>query len=136
MTYGDLYQMPLLTKVINETLRLWPVVPQGPRREMMHDDTIKGPDGKPVVVKKGTIVHVPHWLLHRNKNLWGEDALEFNPDRMGDKDFNRNRAFMPFTRPPRDCIGRNFAMMEMRTIIMYLVSGLARCRRVSDACQF
>ena len=52
------------------------------------------------------------------------------------KYFNRNRAFMPFTRPPRDCIGRNFAMMEMRTIIMYLVSALARCRRVSDAYQF
>ena len=96
----------------------------------------KGPDGKPVVVKKGTIVHVPHWLVHRSEKHWGEDALEFNPDRMGDKDFNRNRAFMPFTRPPRDCIGRNFAMMEMRTIIMYLVSGLARCRRVSDAYQF
>lgn len=118
--YRDITRMRYVTKVINETLRLWPVVPQGPRREMMHDDTITGPDGKPVVVKKGTIVHVPHWLLHRNKEYWGEDALEFNPERMGKKDYNTNRAFMPFTRPPRDCIGRNFAMMEMRTIIMYL----------------
>jgi cytochrome P450 len=120
LEYRDITKMRYTTKVINETLRLWPVVPQGPRREMMFDDTIKGPDGKPVTVKKGTIVHVPHWLLHRNKKLWGDDVLEFKPDRMGDKDFNKNRAFMPFTRPPRDCIGRNFAMMEMRTLVLYI----------------
>ena len=28
---------------------------------------------------------------------------------------------MPFTLPPRDCLGRNFAMMEMRAVLLALL---------------
>lgn len=69
-------------------------------------------------------------MRQRNPVLWGEDADEFNPDR----EFRDNEAwgryqtafhasnpasprFSPFTFGPRDCLGKNFAQMEMRTIL-------------------
>merc|ERR1719502_712765 len=65
---------------------------------------------------------------HLNPDLWGADVLEFNPDRdwRGDEIWNgdvfraynpSSKRFSPFTFAPRDCIGKNFAQMEMRTII-------------------
>ena len=68
---------------------------------------------------------------HRSTELWGEDANQFNPDRAFEDDelwhdqvyAARNphsRRFSPFTHTPRDCIGKNFAQMEMRTILTQL----------------
>jgi cytokinin trans-hydroxylase len=118
--YRELNGLRELTKMINETLRMWPVVANGPFREMAYDDSIRGGghghDQPDVVLKKGTFVQFPHYTMHRSTEFWGPDADEFNPDRK----FNMD-AFMPFTRPPRDCIGRNFAMMEMRCILAHII---------------
>jgi cytochrome P450 len=64
--------------------------------------------------------------------LWGGDANEFNPDReFSDRElwhgsgfaaYNpHTERFSPFTHPPRDCIGKNFAQMEIRTILLHLL---------------
>jgi hypothetical protein len=49
--------MTFLTRVITETLRLWPSVPNGTFRETEFDDVITGRDGKPVTIPK---VSTPH----------------------------------------------------------------------------
>ena len=119
---------PFMTRCITETLRLWPVVPNGTFRQLSYDDEVKGPDGKMVPLKKGTFVQVTTVGRHRNKDLWGDDVGRFNPDREWEDDelwhdqvyAARNphsRRFSPFTHTPRDCIGKNFAQMEMRTIL-------------------
>jgi cytochrome P450 len=119
---------PFLTRCITETLRLWPVVPNGTFRQLSHDDYVKGPGGKQVLLPKGTFVQVTTIGRHRNPELWGDDAAEFNPDREWQDDelwhdqvyAARNPhspRFSPFTHTPRDCIGKNFAQMEMRTIL-------------------
>merc|ERR1711871_1235542 len=59
------------------------------------------------------------------------DAETFNPDREFSEAelwheqpfaaYNPNsKRLSPFTYPPRDCLGKNFAQMEMRTILSYL----------------
>ena len=118
LTYRQLFKFRYLTKVINETLRLWPVVANGSFRKLQHDDVVACPHkgtsrsaavagaetgDAEVLLPKGTIVQAPHWSLHRSKALWGADAHEFRPDRKW-----KQRAFMPFTLPPRDCIGRKY----------------------------
>lgn len=41
-----------------------------------------GPDGKsPIFVKAGTQVFYYVWIMHRRKDIYGEDADEFRPER-------------------------------------------------------
>ena len=114
-----------------ETLRLWTAVPNGTFRELQYDDYVKGPGGKPTLLKKGTYVQIVNAMRQRNTTLWGPDAMDFNPDREfrddeiwgGEsfKGFNpSSERFSPFTFQPRDCLGKNFAQMEMRTILANL----------------
>jgi len=134
MTYDDCKKLPFLTRCVMETLRLWPAVANGTFRQLQYADSVKGPNGRDVVLPKGTFVQIPHFLRHRNPTLWGPDAETFNPLRnfrdeelwgtSGSVDFKAynpaSPRFSPFTFTPRDCLGKNFAQMEMRTILAHL----------------
>lgn len=135
LCYDDLRMFEYMTKCIAETLRLWPVVPNGTFRQLQFDDTVCGPGPayKPVHVPKGTFVQIANWTRHRSKQLWGPDAETFNPDRAWKEDelwgdshfplggFNpASERYSPFTYAPRDCMGKNFAHMEMRVILYTL----------------
>ena len=89
---------------------------------------VTGPDGENVPVKKGTFVQIANWMRHRSPELWGEDVLEFNPmrefrgnelwDGASFAGYNpQSERYSPFTFTPRDCMGKNFAQMEMRVIL-------------------
>lgn len=114
--------LPLLGRCLLETLRKWPVVPNGTFRELVADDYVRGPDGRSVLLKKGTFCQVTTWMRHHSTELWGADADQWNPHRnfseaelvFGITTSGVNPAtprFSPFTYPPRDCMGKNFAMM-------------------------
>jgi cytochrome P450 len=131
LEYRDCRLLPFLTRCVVETLRLWPAVPQGTFRELQYDDYVLGKNGEQVKLPKGTYCQVEHWSRHRDTSLWGDDANTFNPDREFTQDelwndgafmaYNPSTPrFTPFTHPPRDCIGKNFAQMEMRTILSHL----------------
>ncbi|KAI1329289.1 bifunctional P-450:NADPH-P450 reductase [Xylariaceae sp. FL0255] len=58
---------------------------------------------------------------HVDPTVWGEDVLEFKPERMLDENFNKlpKNAWKPFGNGARACIGRPFAMQEaILTMIM------------------
>jgi hypothetical protein len=104
----------------------------GTFRQIQFDDLITGVNGEKVKIKKGTFVNINNWSRHRNPDLWGKDANVFNPDRaFKDAEIWHDRAFAaynpatsrfsPFTFPPRDCIGKNFAHMESRLILANLL---------------
>jgi len=131
-TYRDLSRLDLLDRCITETLRMWPAVPNGTYRQLQFDDTVKGPEGTPVLLPKGTYVNMTNWSKHRNRELWG-DADTFNPHRqwregevakvgcaMAAVTIESER-FSPFAHAPRGCLGRNFAQMEMRLIMLHLL---------------
>lgn len=131
MELDDLRALTFVTRVIAETLRFWPSVPNGTIREVQFDDVIVGSDGKEAPLPKGTQVMIPALLLHMNTKLWGSDAHIFNPDRdflPEELWFGKGFAayapqsfrYCPFTFGPRDCIGKTFAMMEARVILAHL----------------
>jgi cytochrome P450 len=65
---------------------------------------------------KDSTFSVLTWLVHRDKRWWGDDALEFRPERFETEDYPRY-AYIPFGGGPRVCIGNSFAMMEARLLL-------------------
>ncbi|MCO5600388.1 hypothetical protein L7F22_054500 [Adiantum nelumboides] len=76
-------------------------------------------------IPKGLSVWVPVLAIHHDKNIWGEDADEFKPERFFEgvaKACKHPMAFMPFSFGPRNCVGQNFAMMEAKIVLCMLLS--------------
>lgn len=111
ISYKDLFKFNYLTLVINEGLRMWPVVAMGTVRILEEDTVI---DGK--IAKKGVMLRFPHYLIHRNPSYW-EQPNKFIPERKWN-----NEAFLPFSRQPRDCLGRNLALLEMRMFLISMIT--------------
>lgn len=134
LAYADLGSghLTYMDRCITETLRLWPAVASGTYRQLQFDEEVHGIGGAMVTLPRGTPVNIVNWSRHRNPELWGADADDFNPER---KFFNeemthvgcpmaarnpQSQRFSPFAHQPRSCLGRNFAQMEMRLIMLNL----------------
>lgn len=113
--------LPYLHAVCNETLRFHAPVPLT-MREAALDTTIQGNP-----VPKGTRIILPPGAVNFSKELWGEDADEFRPERwIGQGKANTggaqsNYAFLTFLHGPRSCIGQGFAKAEFACLLAGLV---------------
>src|SRR4249919_2809793 len=85
-TYAQIHQLPFVSQILDETLRLWPTAPAFTRRP--YEDTVIG--GK-YQLRKDTGALVLVGMLHRDKQVWGENPEAFEPDRFGPE----NRAKIP-----------------------------------------
>lgn len=67
-----------------------------------------GPDGNaPILVRPGEGVGYCVYVMHRRKDLYGEDADEFRPERWeGDALRDIGWGYLPFNGGPRLCLGR------------------------------
>jgi cytochrome P450 len=121
MDSNKLDGMPYLHAVCNEVLRLYSPVPLT-LRDAAVDTTILGQ-----FVPKGTKVILAPWAVNHSKELWGDDAGEFNPDRwMAPGQANSggavsNYAFLTFLHGPRSCIGQKFAVAELAALLAAFV---------------
>lgn len=70
-----------------------------------------GLDGQsPILIRRGTGVGYVICYMHRRKDLYGEDASEFKPERWeGDKLANIRYGYLPFHGGPRLCLGSEIA---------------------------
>jgi hypothetical protein len=134
--YQDFKKLAYMTRCIMETLRLRSALPNGTFREILEDDYVIGLNQEKVEIKKGTYIQIPNIFRHLNRDLWGEDARKFNPEREFREEELWNNSiinsynpstsrFSPFTYGPRDCIGKNFSQIEMRLILLYLIKNFS-----------
>jgi hypothetical protein len=73
-------------------------------------------------VAKGTVVYVPITALNRSEILWGKTAKDFNPNRWLDDSISQEMAseiqgyrhMLTFSNGPRACLGRTFALTEIK----------------------
>jgi cytochrome P450 len=78
-----------------------------------------------IFVSKGLILEIPTFQIHLNPTFWGEDAMEFNPNRFAkgiSKTCQDPQGFIPFSFGPRYCIGQNLALLESKLIVTKVLS--------------
>ncbi|XP_022352068.1 cytochrome P450 4A11-like isoform X2 [Enhydra lutris kenyoni] len=111
ITWGHLEQMPYTTMCIKEALRLYPPVP-GVGRELSKPITF--PDGRSL--PKGFLVLLSFYALHHNPKVWPNPEV-FDPSRFAPDSSRHSHAFLPFSGGSRNCIGKQFAMNEMKVAV-------------------
>jgi cytochrome P450 len=107
-----LERLPYLRMVWEETLRLYPPVYRIDRQALAEDELCGHR------LRKGDVVTVWPWVLHRHRTLWDEPDV-FNPENF-DPEAKAGRPryqYIPFGAGPRICIGMGFAQAEALIIL-------------------
>ncbi len=116
-------ELPYITACLNESQRLSPSAPATVR--WLTEDTQIGKWYLP----KGTCVAPCMYLTQRRKDVYGEDALEYRPERWLDGSCKpKPWEFFPFGGGRRACAGMQQARQQLRLIIAEIA------RRVTFQC--
>ncbi|CAN6168951.1 unnamed protein product [Urochloa humidicola] len=120
---GDmLNKLKLVNMFLLETLRLYGPV------SLLQRKTSSDLDVGGIRVPEGAIVTMPIAMIHRDKEVWGEDACEFRPERFENgvtRAAKHPSALLSFSSGPRSCIGQNFAMIEAKAVVAMILQRFA-----------
>ncbi|KND92746.1 Pisatin demethylase [Tolypocladium ophioglossoides CBS 100239] len=121
ITDAEARAMPYLQAVIKEGLRTFP-----PVAGLMAKEVPKGGDTfKGIFLPGGTRIGVCAWGVARNPEVWGQEALEFRPERWVEASPEKLREMdgaveLVFGHGRWQCLGRNVALMELNKVFVEL----------------
>ncbi|KAJ4007632.1 hypothetical protein NW752_010298 [Fusarium irregulare] len=118
-SYEQLRNFKYAKYCVNETLRLYPPVPNNAKIAIR--DTVLprggGPEGRdPIIVPKDAPVIYTVYALHRRYDLFGDDADDFRPERWENQRYTWE--FLPFNGGPRICLGQQYALVETLYVLV------------------
>jgi cytochrome P450 len=117
ITFAESNQMPYLQACMKEAMRMHPavglllerVVPEG-------GATFAGRH-----LPAGTVVGANPWVVARDKEVYGDDAEAFRPERWLEADAARlklmDRNYLAFGSGARTCLGKNISLLEMSKLV-------------------
>ncbi|KAE8700294.1 CYP714A1 protein [Hibiscus syriacus] len=112
-------RLKMVTMVIQETMRLYPAGAFVTREAL--EETRMGN----ILVPKGVCIWTVIPTLHRDPDIWGPDANEFKPERFINgvsKACKSPQGYIPFGLGTRLCLGKNFAMVQLKVLLALIVS--------------
>lgn len=115
ITLASVDKLEYMIACLSEALRWYPPVAMGMQRLAMKGGTTVAGHAVP----EQTVMAVPHWAAYRS-SMHFTKAHEYHPERwLGDKEFASDHldVVQPFQVGPRNCIGRNLALAEMRIVL-------------------
>ena len=91
-----------------------------------------GPDRcSPVLLKRGTGVGYSVYHMHRRRDLYGDDAADFRPERWDENDLANTIGwgFMPFHGGPRICLGSESFFLLLSSLQFFSLTYFLNCGR-------
>ncbi|KAL5283304.1 hypothetical protein ACFFRR_005905 [Megaselia abdita] len=120
LNYETMSKMKYMDAVVNEVLRLWGGAPTLDRvcsRDFVVEDNENGN----ILIQQGDIVFIPVSGIHTDSQYYA-DPNKFDPSRFYENDSPVNETtYLPFGAGPRKCIANRFALMEIKTVLFYLL---------------
>ncbi|XP_043696176.1 cytochrome P450 86A2-like [Telopea speciosissima] len=116
LVFDEVDRLVYLKAALSETLRLYPSVPQD-SKHVVKDDVL--PDG--TFVPAGSAITYSIYAVGRMEWTWGEDCMEFRPERWLSPDEKSYEAkdqfkYVSFNAGPRICLGKDLAYLQMKSI--------------------
>ncbi|KAJ6895612.1 cytochrome P450 86A1-like [Populus alba x Populus x berolinensis] len=117
LVFDEADKLVYLKAALAETLRLYPSVPQD-FKYVVENDVL--PDG--TRVPAGSTITYSIYSVGRMKSIWGEDCMEFKPERWLSPEEDRfeppkdGYKFVAFNAGPRTCLGKDLAYLQMKSV--------------------
>ncbi|CAG2113553.1 unnamed protein product [Medioppia subpectinata] len=128
MDYEKLQKMPFLDPFIKEVMRVnclvtrYVVLPHVFHlifldRMLTKDTYLEG-----IYLPKGTSIVIPIWALHLDPDHFA-DSDDFKPERFLPENLDdiKPYTYLPFSTGPRNCIGMQFAVLELKYTLVKLL---------------
>jgi cytochrome P450 len=111
----DVENLPFTKAVVDEALRIFPpgwVV----SRRALAEDVLGGFD-----IPKDAVIIISPWATHRHPAAW-QDGMKFDPTRfLPSAPTPAKGTYLPFGIGPRQCIGKDFALLESVLLIAQIM---------------
>ncbi|KAF8065363.1 cytochrome P450 [Lyophyllum atratum] len=134
-TMDQLNSLPYLDMVVRETMRIFP--PMGMIPRVAHKDDVlplntpitdtKGVVHDTLRIYKGQYILIPILAVNRDKSIWGEDALEFRPERWQNIPEAAGKVpgvwgnMLTFSGGQRACLGYRFSLVQIKATLFTLI---------------
>ncbi|XP_065886152.1 cytochrome P450 4F12-like [Dysidea avara] len=117
ITWEDVSKLSYITMCIKESLRLYPPVPVASRL-LANDCEMDG-----CRIPKGAMVFIGIHTVHHDPLVW-DDPKKFDPLRFTTENSKKMDpfAFLPFSAGTRNCMGQQFAMVQMKVAVAHIVN--------------
>ncbi|KAJ3215633.1 hypothetical protein HDU67_000167 [Dinochytrium kinnereticum] len=113
-TFKNFSEMTYAQAIMQETLRMYPLVPGIPKWTAESEQRLG-----PWVLPPNTYLTILTAALHFHPEAW-KTPMTFSPDRFLDGKWNRH-AWAPFSEGPRGCLGKKFSQVEFVAALSMIV---------------